>query len=53
MAAQERRDLREALHPGGEGKGNPLRVLAWRIPWMEEAGRHTVHGVAQSWTPLN
>ena len=24
--------------PGG-GNGNPLTVLAWRIPWTEEPGR--------------
>ena len=24
--------------PGG-GNGNPLSVLAWRIPWMEKPGR--------------
>ena len=23
----------------GEGNGNPLRTLAWKIPWMEEPGR--------------
>ena len=23
----------------GEGNGNPLRILAWRIPWTEEPGR--------------
>ena len=23
----------------GEGNGNPLRILAWRIPWKEEPGR--------------
>ena len=23
--------------PGGE-HGNPLRILAWRIPWTEEPG---------------
>ena len=22
----------------GEGNGNPLRVLAWKIPWTEEPG---------------
>ena len=22
----------------GEGNGNPLRILAWRIPWTEESG---------------
>ena len=25
------------LSPGG-GHGNPLRILAWRIPWTEEPG---------------
>ena len=25
-------------------------ILAWRIPWTEEPGRVTVHGVAKSWT---
>ena len=24
--------------PGG-GNGNPLQILAWKIPWMEEPGR--------------
>ena len=23
----------------GEGHGNPLQYLAWRIPWTEEPGR--------------
>ena len=23
----------------GEGNGNPLLILAWKIPWMEEPGR--------------
>ena len=22
----------------GEGNGNPLSILAWRIPWTEEPG---------------
>ena len=22
----------------GEGNGNPLSILAWRIPWTEESG---------------
>ena len=22
----------------GEGNGNPLSILAWRIPWAEEPG---------------
>ena len=28
----------------GEGNGNPLRILAWRIPWTEEPGRYTPWG---------
>ena len=23
----------------GEGSGNPLQYLAWKIPWTEEPGR--------------
>ena len=23
----------------GEGNGNPLNTLAWKIPWVEEPGR--------------
>ena len=23
----------------GEGNGNPLRTIAWKIPWTEEPGR--------------
>ena len=29
---------------------NHSSILAWKIPWMEELGRTTVHGVAKSWT---
>ena len=25
-------------------------VLAWKIPWMEEPGRLTIHRIAKSWT---
>ena len=28
-------------------------ILAWRIPWIEERGGATVHGVAKSWTRLS
>ena len=31
--------------PLGEGHGNPLHVLASRIPWKEAPGRLQVHGV--------
>ena len=27
-------------------------VLAWKIPWTEEAGRLLSHGTAKSWTQL-
>ena len=32
-----------------EGNGNPLRILAWRIPWTEEPGGLQCTG-SQSWT---
>ena len=35
--------------PGG-GCGNPLSILAWRIPLDKGAWRATVHGVTWSWT---
>ena len=28
-------------------------ILAWEIPWIEEPGGATVHGVAKSWTRLS
>ena len=28
-------------------------ILAWKIPWMEEPGGLTVHGIAKSWTSLS
>ena len=28
-------------------------ILAWKIPWTEEPGRATVHGVAKSQTRLS
>ena len=27
-------------------------ILAWRIPWTEEPGQTTVHGVTKSWRQL-
>ena len=27
------------LGRSGEGNGSALRILAWRIPWIEEPGR--------------
>ena len=30
------------------------RILAWKIPWMEEPGRlPTVHGVTKGWIQLS
>ena len=31
-------DTRLGRSPGAEN-GNPLSILAWRIPWTEETGR--------------
>ena len=28
-------------------------MLAWRIPWTEEPGRHRVHGIVKSQTQLS
>ena len=28
-------------------------ILAWKIPWMEEPGKATVHGVSKSQTRLS
>ena len=28
----------ESGRAAGEGNGNPLSILAWKIPWMEEPG---------------
>ena len=33
----------------GEGNGNHSSILAWKIPWTEEPGGATVHGVTKSW----
>ena len=35
-----------------EGMATHSSILAWRIPWTEEAGGATVHGVAKSQTQL-
>ena len=34
----------------GEGNGNHSSILAWEIPWTEEPGGTTVHGVTKSRT---
>ena len=52
---REELDTTEQLHFSlsctGEGNGNPLHILAWRIPGMG-AWWATVYGVAQSWPRL-
>ena len=35
-----------------EGMASHSSILVWRIPWTEEPGGATVHGVAKSWTWL-
>ena len=56
------KDVRDAsLSPGsvrspGGGHGNPLYILAWRIPRIEEPGRLQSMGVAkvrQDWATLH
>ena len=34
--------------PGG-GNGNPLSILAWKIPWMENPGRLQSKGWQRTW----
>ena len=34
----------------GEGNGNPLSIVAWEIPRMEEPGRLQSVGLQKSWT---
>ena len=36
--------------PLEEGVATHSSILAWRIPWIEEPGGLTVHGVARSQT---
>ena len=39
--------------PVEEGMATPSSILAWGIPWTEEPGGYTVHGVAKSGTQLS
>ena len=36
----------------GEGNDIHSSILAWEIPWTEEPGRTTVHGVTKHWMQL-
>ena len=36
-----------------KGMATHSSILAWRIPWTEEHGRATVHGLAESQTQLS
>ena len=38
--------------PLEEEMATHFNILAWRIPWTEEAGGLQSHGVAKSWTRL-
>ena len=37
----------------GEGNGNPLQYLAWRIPWTEETGGIQSMGSQKNGTRLS
>ena len=39
--------------PLEEGMATHSSALAWRIPWTEEPGRATVHGVTKSQSRLS
>ena len=39
--------------PLEKGMATRSSILAWRIPWTEEPGGLTVHGIAKSWTRVN
>ena len=56
-AMQEPQETRvRSLHkedPLEEGMATHSGILAWRIPWTEEPGQATVHGVAKSRTRLS
>ena len=43
----------KGMNISGEGNGNPLNILAWKISWMEEPDRLFAHGVTKSQTRLN
>ena len=48
----------QVLSHGGEdplekGRATHPSILAWRIPWTEEPGGQTVHGVSKSRTRLS
>ena len=37
----------------GEGMATCSNIFAWKIPWTEEPGWVTIHGVTKSWTQLS
>ena len=39
-------------YPLEKGMETHSSILAWRIPWAEEPGRLTVHGITKSQTRL-
>ena len=41
------------IHSPGEGNGNPLSVLPWKIPWTEEPGGLQSMGSQKSQTKLS
>ena len=53
-AMQESRDMQVRSlgweDPLEEEMATHSSILAWKIPWTEEPGWATVHGIAKSWT---
>ena len=51
-ATQETQEMRVRSlggeDPLEEGMATPSSIPAWRIPWTEETGGATVHGVTES-----
>ena len=36
-----------------KGMATHSSIVAWRLPWTEEPGGLTVHGVSKSWTQMS
>ena len=41
------------IYPEEKAMAPHSSTVAWKIPWMEEPGGATVHGVTKSWTRLS
>ena len=53
LANVENRDSIPGLERSPEeGNGNPLHILAWKIPWTEEHGGPQLMGLQKNWRQL-